>query len=73
MGPGTIISLPAHGAHAVSPKINPGTRLGTIFGFRKPDPECKIVTGMVELPANWQKKRDAGELSPELTQMLHLF
>ena len=73
VGPGTIISLLAHGAHAVSPKINPGTRLGTIFGFRKPDPERKIVTGMIEVPANWQKKRDAGELSPELTQMLQLF
>ena len=73
VGPGTIISLLSHGAHAVTKKRDPGTRLGTIFGFRKPDPDCKIVTGMIELPANWQRKRDDGELSPELTKMLHLF
>ena len=59
--------------HAVSPKTNPGTRLGTIFGFRRPDPARNVVTGMVELPANWQRKRDAGELPPELAQMLQLF
>ena len=71
--PGTVISVLCHGAHAVSPKTNPGTRLGTIFGFRRPDPARNVVTGMVELPANWQRKRDAGELSPELAQMLQLF
>ena len=71
--PGTIISVLCHGAHAVSPKTTPGTRLGTIFGFRKPDPARKIVTGMTEVPANWQRKRDLGELSPELTKMLQLF
>jgi hypothetical protein len=36
VGPGSMVAVLCHGAHAVSPKTTPGTRWGTIFGFRVP-------------------------------------
>jgi hypothetical protein len=68
-----VICILCHGAHAVGAKTGAATRLGTIFGYRKPDPAKKIVTGVVELPSMWQCKRDQGQLPNELAKMFQLF
>lgn len=69
VGPGSLVCVLSHGAHAVAPKApEASTRWCSLFCYRKEDD--RVPPPLIGVPPRWVRKADEGELPQVLTELL---